>query len=176
MRIVQLRHENGSITHLMAVTEQTEGENSFGNYIITATFDNMKPAPDRMCEVFVSQDRGKTYTAPTGEPFVIHKDLTMTWEQFSSRYCETQDQTPHLLCDTLQAQVIRFAPTGWMLAECQMMDGSRLGEVVCIPFGPRNTMKFPPDRPFSPRGLASDMSVVIGVLFATSLPNTTEVE
>jgi hypothetical protein len=60
---------------------------------------------------------------------------------------------------------------GWMLLECQVMDGSRLGSLTILPYGPNNTFARVPDHPISPRGLASDMSVVVGVLPAENLPS-----
>jgi hypothetical protein len=50
---------------------------------------------------------------------------------------------------------------GWFIAECQALDSSRAGELVILPFGLGCTFKEPPAQPFSPRGLASDMSVAV---------------
>ena len=57
----------------------------------------------------------------------------------------------------------RLNPYGWLLLECQMFDSSRLGLRTLMSFGPENTWKSIPTHPVSPRGLASDMSVVLGV-------------
>ena len=86
--------------------------------------------------------------------------------QFAKRYCERQDQTYEGLRTVLQEQQKRFAPTGWVLLECHVMDSSRLGELTIFPYGPNNTFKDVPAQPVSPRGLASDMSIVVAVLLA----------
>jgi hypothetical protein len=87
--------------------------------------------------------------------------METTFDRFAQRYCETQMQSPEGLREVLKAQVSRFNPTGFMLLECQMMDSSLLGQCVILPYGPNNTYKEVPTHPLSPRGLASDMSVVI---------------
>ena len=93
-------------------------------------------------------------------------DLTkeMTFDEFAAAYCETQKQTPEGLRRVLVGQAKMFKPDGWLLLQCQMLDSSQLGNRTILPFGPENTHKEVPGRPISPRGLASDMSVVIGVL------------
>jgi len=97
--------------------------------------------------------------------------LDMTWPELAARYCSRQDNTPAgLLGILLLHQKVR-QPDGWMLLECQMLDGSRLGELTIVPYGPRQTLQQPPTGPISPRGLASDMSVVIGLLTASQLPS-----
>lgn len=94
---------------------------------------------------------------------------TLTFDAFAARYCERQEQTPAGLRDVLTAQATRFQPVGWMMLECQVFDSSRLGSLVIVPYGPNNTWKEPPTHPVSPRGLASDMSVVVAVLPAEAL-------
>ena len=64
---------------------------------------------------------------------------------------------------SLAEHVEKFNPYGWMLLECHMLDSSYLGQRTMLPFGPDNTYKAIPTHPVSPRGLASDMSVVLGV-------------
>lgn len=93
-----------------------------------------------------------------------------TWEEFSSRYCETQDSTPEILLGTLRAQIAQYNPTGFFMGEAQLMDSSWYRQVVILPFGPRNTYKEPPESTFTPRGLASDTSVVIGWIPAEAVP------
>ena len=88
----------------------------------------------------------------------------MTFNEMATLYCERQVNTVEGLRSTLLKQKMLFSPDGWMLLECQQMDSSRFASVVILPYGPNNTYKEPPDHPISPRGLASDMSVVIGVL------------
>jgi len=95
---------------------------------------------------------------------------SLTFDQFSERYCATQVQDRNGLLAILVDQKRRFNPDGWMLLQCVMLDSSRLGEHTILPYGPNNTFKEPPDRPISPRGLASDMSEVVAVLTADNLP------
>jgi hypothetical protein len=95
----------------------------------------------------------------------------MTWDDFAARYCKTQVSTPEELAAVLREQLKRFGPRGFFLAEAQLMDSSYAGTVVILPFGgPENTYKEIPSRPFSPRGLASDTSVVIGYVDAGDVP------
>jgi hypothetical protein len=94
----------------------------------------------------------------------------LTFKDFAERYCERQQQTPEGLLKILQDQRRRFDCDGWLLAECQVMDSSFMGSLTILPFGPANSFKTIPDHPFSPRGLASDTSVVVAVLLATHLP------
>lgn len=94
----------------------------------------------------------------------------LTFEEFARRYCEKQENTPEGLKATLQAQAARFSPIGWMMAEAQLMDSSWYGSLVILPYGPNNSLKQIPTGPFSPRGLASDTSVVVAVLKAEALP------
>lgn len=88
----------------------------------------------------------------------------LNFEEFIRRYCGRQEQTPEGLSAILAKQKRVYDPDGWMLLECQVMDSSRLGEYVILPFGPNNTFKEVPDHFISPRGLASDISAVVAVL------------
>ena len=88
----------------------------------------------------------------------------LTCDAFAAKYCERQIQTKEGLLSILRAQRARYSPKGWMLLECQVMDSSRCGDLVILPFGDNNTFKEPPKHPVSPHGLASDMSVVIAIL------------
>lgn len=94
---------------------------------------------------------------------------TLSYDAFAAKYCERQESTPDELKEVLRAQKARFSNDGWMLLECQMMDSSRLGSLAILPYGPNNTYHAVPNHPVSPRGLASDMSVVIAVLPASEL-------
>ena len=96
--------------------------------------------------------------------------MKMTWTEFAGRFCETQEQTPDGLAEVLRSQKVRFEPGGFFLAEVQLIGSSRLGSVVILPYGPRNTFKTIPDFPFSPRGLASDTSVAIGYIESGDVP------
>ncbi len=88
---------------------------------------------------------------------------TLTRSDLIARYCERQDAAPSEISDQLSRLDHTYEPTGYMLLECAVLDSSRLGEYVILPYGPRNTYKDLPDRPISPRGLASDMSTVAAV-------------
>lgn len=98
----------------------------------------------------------------------------MEWEQFSSRYCETQDTTPEELADRLQGVALRFRPTGFLLLRVCMMDCRRFGERTIVPYGGNATIQTIPAKPFSPRGLASDMSEVEGVIALSAIPKHKE--
>lgn len=102
--------------------------------------------------------------------------MTLSFDEIAALYCETQEQTPSGLRTMLRDMVKRFEPDGFLLAECAMLDSSRVGERVIIPYGPRNTLKTPPEQPFSPRGLASDTSVVVGVMPVASLDSASRSE
>lgn len=103
----------------------------------------------------------------TDQTVVVPK---MSWEEFSGRYCKTQESTPEELAGILRGQIARYSPKGFFLAEAQLLDSSWLGSVVILPFGPSNTFKDIPDTPFSPRGLASDTSMAIGYIDVESVP------
>lgn len=93
----------------------------------------------------------------------------MTYKEFAARYCERQVDTPEDLYAALEAQQRIYQTEGWMLLECVDLSSSRLGHYVILPYGPKNTYKEPPTKPISPRGLASDMSVVVATLKAEEL-------
>lgn len=95
----------------------------------------------------------------------------MTWNELSTAYCERQQQTPDGLQAVLISQRNLFDCAGWMLLECQMMDSSLLGSLTILPYGSSNTYKETTNRPISPRGLASDMSICIGFMLASDLPH-----
>jgi hypothetical protein len=96
---------------------------------------------------------------------------TLDFDAFARRYCERHENTPEGLAEIFRRQVELFHPDGWLLLECQVLDSSRLGHYVIVPYGGQATLKAIPDRPVSPRGLASDMSVVVAVLPADKLPS-----
>jgi len=96
---------------------------------------------------------------------------TLEFAEFARRYCERHVNTPDGLAEIFQQQVELFQPDGWLLLECQDFSSSRLGHYVILPYGGQATLKTIPDRPVSPRGLASDMSVVVAVLPADKLPS-----
>jgi len=98
------------------------------------------------------------------------KPVSLAFAEFAARYCERQDSTPAELLTTLKRQKESFRLEGWLLLECHVLDSSRLGSYTVLPYGPDNTYKAPPDHPVSPRGLASDMSVVVALLPASEVP------
>lgn len=93
----------------------------------------------------------------------------MKFAEFAAKYCERQESTPERLKEALLQQKDLYHPDGWMMLECQVLDSSRLGSLAVLPYGPNNTFKSVPDYPVSPRGLASDMSVVVAVLTTQEL-------
>jgi hypothetical protein len=96
--------------------------------------------------------------------------MQLSFDEFAAKYCEKQHQTPDGLKVRLREQKKSFQPLGWMLLECQVLDGSRMGELTILPYGPNNTYKEVPTHPVSPRGSASDMSVVVATLSAEDIP------
>lgn len=88
------------------------------------------------------------------------KPPVISFDEFAKLYCESQECTPEELREKLNSLIHTYQPMGFMLLRCEMMDSSRFGSRVILPYGPLNTFKHPPDHPISPRGLASDMSVV----------------
>jgi hypothetical protein len=94
---------------------------------------------------------------------------TINFDQLAKEYCERQVQTPEGLREILMHQKQTYNPDGWILLECRMMDSSRCGSYTILPYGPKNTFKAVPEYPISPRGLASDMSVVVAVMPSSAL-------
>lgn len=86
---------------------------------------------------------------------------TMTRDEMIAEYCTRQDVTPEDIRYRLDVIAYRDAPDGFMLLECQDFASSHMGSYVMLPYGPKNTYHAPPTHPVSPRGLASDMSVVV---------------
>lgn len=76
-------------------------------------------------------------------------------------YCETQDAEAEQIAFILgEREQNNPSIKGWFIAECHMLDSGRAGERTLVCYGPGCTFSLPPATPFSPRGLASDMSVV----------------
>lgn len=96
--------------------------------------------------------------------FVFKAGFAMKFQEFAKLYCETQNTTIHGLRDLLSEQWKLYRPLGWVMLECRLVDSSFRGQRTIVPYGPQNTWKEPPDGPVSPRGLASDTSVVIAIL------------
>ena len=93
----------------------------------------------------------------------------LSFADFAAKYCERQESTPENLKGIFTRQTELYHPDGWMLLECHMLDSSRMGSLTILPYGGTATHKVVPDRPVSPRGLASDMSVVVAILKAERL-------
>lgn len=98
------------------------------------------------------------------------------FRSFARRFSVNGGMPPSELLTTLQTQRKNLNPTGWMLIECPMVDSSHFGERTVIAYGPTCTIHEVPSHPFSPRGLASDMSVVVATLSADNLPESDPVE
>jgi hypothetical protein len=75
-------------------------------------------------------------------------------------YCHYQENEPEELRQALETQVEKFGSKGFMLLKCAMLDSSRLGDRVILGYGGNHTYPEIPDKPISPRGVTSDMSVV----------------
>jgi len=88
----------------------------------------------------------------------------LPFAEFAALYCARQNSTPDRLRAILREQAKSYVPDGWMLLECHAFDSSRFGSLTILPYGPRNTYTEVPAHLISPRGLASDMSVVIALL------------
>lgn len=82
------------------------------------------------------------------QSFGVHDDVQRTWRLFEA------------LSQTLK--LYDPPPKGWALVECQMLDSSIMVTLIII--GDAYTLKDVPTHPISPRGLASDMSTVVGFL------------
>lgn len=104
----------------------------------------------------------------------------LTFGQLADRYCDRNTSqkngwTVKGLREVLRKQAETQCPDGWCLLECQDLSSSYMGSLTIVPYGPNNTWKAPPTTPVSPRGLASDMSMVVAVLtkgeFASELEN-----
>lgn len=76
-------------------------------------------------------------------------------------YIERQEATAAEVEARLERIRQQREVTGFFLAEAQLMDSSWFGSRVILPYGPGCTHKEVPTTPFSPRGLASDTSVVV---------------
>lgn len=87
-----------------------------------------------------------------------------TFEEFHQQYVGGSTVSPEELRSVLVTQNEKFQPEGWMLLECTLFDSSWAGTKTILPYGPNNTFKEPPDHPISPRGLAADTSVVVGIM------------
>jgi hypothetical protein len=133
---------------------------------LTVGIDGMARHP--IVTVAEDAERPRPRAGRVADPDLLPKENividTLTFDEFAKRYCDRQEQTPDGLREILTTQKSRFHPEGWMLLECADMSSSRLGNLVILPYGGSATFKEIPKRPISPRGLASDMSVVVAIL------------
>ncbi len=88
---------------------------------------------------------------------------TITVGELVARFCKRQDATLEQVYRHLDNILRRHDVVGWVLLQCVLLDSSRLGELVIMPYGPGCTLDVVPHKPISPRGLASDMSIVVAV-------------
>jgi hypothetical protein len=95
----------------------------------------------------------------------------VNFQEFARRYCERHVNSPTRLAETLREKNAAFKPTGWLLLECQDFASSRFGHYAILPYGGNATLQEIPDRPISPRGCASDISVVVAVIKAEEVPS-----
>lgn len=88
--------------------------------------------------------------------------ITKPLEVFNAYLERAEEKSKRRLAARLHEVALKYKADGFLLAECQMLDSSRIGQRVFLPYGGQATMPEVPTTPFSPRGLASDTSVVIG--------------
>lgn len=99
-----------------------------------------------------------------------------TWTEFITRYQKDlgkradREADEQGLITGMLAAIERYKPVGFILLECQMLDSSSLGQLTVLPYGPNNTLKAIPDGPMSPKGMASDMAIVVSSLDVCDVP------
>ena len=94
---------------------------------------------------------------------------SVSFKEFAKLYCSSQLSDPEELLAVLREKSEIYQPDGWILLRCIVLDSSRLGERVILPFGGSATLKSVPEKPLSPRGLTSDVSEVEAVLDAKEI-------
>lgn len=87
----------------------------------------------------------------------------LTVKELVRKYIERQDAFASATLDRMRAIEDVRDVHGWMLLECHQLDSSHMGEYTLLPYGPGCTFREVPSHPVSPRGLASDMSVVVAI-------------
>ena len=88
---------------------------------------------------------------------------TVSRSELVNEYCTRQEATPEDLAARLADIKSRYNASGFMLLECQQFDSSFFASFTILPFGGNATFKTVPVHAVSPRGLASDMSIVVMV-------------
>ena len=99
------------------------------------------------------------------------------WDEFSSRFYETEKLPPAKLAEIFESQLERYPDlAGWVLL--QGIDSSFLGQHVILPYGPSNTLKAVPGPKdiVYPYGLASDSTSVVGVICVQDFLKAKEVK
>lgn len=101
----------------------------------------------------------------------MHNVPVLSFDDFAKRYFGKYLSAAAIedLRGTLNEKIATYQCDGFVLLECQVLDSSRLGELTILPYGPNNTFKEPPTHPVSPRGLASDMAVVVATMPTAAL-------
>lgn len=88
----------------------------------------------------------------------------LTYTALADRYCAKQKCETAELFDRLSMICRDYQPDGLMLLECHQLDSSFMGSLAILPYGQKCTFKATPEYPISPRGLASDMSIVVATV------------
>ena len=88
----------------------------------------------------------------------------ISFKEFAALFRERHKCEPDELRKHLAEQVERYNPDGWFMGEAQLFDSMWFGTRTVLPYGGASTFKSPPDKPYPPRGLASDTSIVIAVM------------
>lgn len=96
-------------------------------------------------------------------------------EAFIAKYAKNDPAVMAEVRIELQRLEEAFKPAGWVMLECQLLDSSGRGQLSIMTFGPHNTWKTIPEGPVSPRGAASDTSVVVAVCLREPSPRVAEV-
>ncbi len=105
--------------------------------------------------------------------------MELKWDEFSRRYCETQELTPDRLAEVLASHLERYPGlAGWVLLQFIDMGSSRLGHQIILPYGPSNTLKAVPgpQEIVHPYGLSSDSASVVGVICVQDFLEAKEVK
>ena len=110
---------------------------------------------------------------------------TMTWPEFAEAYygpakpdSTKSDRHNQALRQKSVTELAKrltkvkktFHPDGFFVGRCVVLDSSFLGQNTVLPYGGGSTHKTVPTSHYSPRGLASDLSEVFGVVSATEVP------
>lgn len=135
---------------------------------VNIQFDTRHQVIRNLVHLMVSDEIAQ-YADGYQAPAAPTTDMTPAFEVFAARYCLRQEQTPAGLREVLREKILEYSPEGFFMLECVLLDSSRAGELVILPYGPNNTFKAVPTGPVSPRGLASDMSVVVATLAASEV-------